>query len=522
MKKTKKIVALVIALVMVFAVTAVLLAACDGGKEFGNGGEYNITVWVSESNGVKEQIEAQIAKFNETNDRGYTFNATVEGVSESESATQMITSVEDGADIFCFAQDQTARLVQAGALSQPGKQATKEIKEGNDAGSVKAATVGGIIRAYPLTADNGYFMLYDKRYIKESSLDDLASIVADCEAAGKNFSFEISSSAWYTASFFFATGCHSDWIINEDGKATGIDDDFNSAAGITAMKGMQILTKSSRYVASSSAGDFAAGVPSAVVITGTWAIDEARKALGENLGMTDLPSFTVDGKSYHLGSYSGYKLMGVKPQTDANKAAGLSLLARYLTNEENQLERFNSFNWGPSNLKAQQDNAVKANEGLSALALQSAYATPQGVIDGTWWDIAKLLGEATIKATSEADLQAALDAYDAQIQASIDRDPEALRRWSVIGGAESLGGEWKEDYSMTEGPDNTWTSNQAFEFKAGDEFKCRQGGSWDLSFGNGGNNFVVEDAGTYKVQLVLTVDGDGNITGGTITLIPAE
>ena len=519
MKKTNKIVALVIALVMVFAMSALLLAACNDDFDF-KGGEYTITVWVSESAGVKEQFAEQIQKFNDTNEYGYKFNAEIEGISEADSGTKMITDVASGADLFCFAQDQTARLVQAGALSQLSKAAIREVTDNQDAGAVKAATVGGVVRAYPLTADNGYFMMYDKRYISEENLDDLAALVAECEKNNKNFSMEVGTSAWYTASFFFATGCHSNWSINEEGRAIGIDDDFNSDAGLVAMKGMQILTKSSKYVSSSNASDFGAGVPSAVVVTGTWGIQAAIDAIGkDNLGMTDLPSFTVDGKSYHMGSYAGYKLMGVKPQTDGNKAAGLSLLARYLTNEENELARFNSFNWGPSNLAAQQDEAVLANEGLTALRKQSEFSTVQGVIDGSWWDIAKLLGVASKDATSDADLQAALDAYDAQIDAELKKDPEALRRWTVIGDGPL--GSWDQDWSMEEGPDNTWTSTQAFDFEVGNEFKCRQGGKWDVAFGNGGDNFKVETAGKYKVQIVLTVDASGNITGGTVSLIAA-
>ena len=514
MKKTNKIVALVVALVMVFAMSAVLLAACNNDDFDFNGGEYDIVVWVSESDGVAEQFAAQIEEFNNTNQYGYKFNARIEGISEADSGTAMITDVASGADLFCFAQDQTARLVQAGALSQLSKAAIREVSENQDAGAVRAATVGGIVRAYPLTADNGYFMLYDKRYIQESSLDDLAAIVADCEANGKNFSMEINTSAWYLASFFFGTGCTSEWTINEDGKPTGIQDTFNSAAGIAAAKGIQILTNSSSFVSSSQAADFSAGIASAVVVTGTWGVDTAKAALGDNLGMTDLPSFTVDGKSYHMGSFSGYKLMGVKPQTDANKAAGLSLLARYLTNEKNELARFESFNWGPSNLAAQQNEAVLADAALSALAKQNAYSTPQGVIDGSWWDTGNQLGADIIAAKSEADIQKALDAYDAANKAAIDIDEETARAFTVIG---SMGGDgWKTDYKMVEGPENTWTSERAFELVVGDEFKVRQGLKWDVAYGMNGENFVVETAGTYKIQLVL--DGNG---GGTITLIPA-
>jgi len=71
---------------------------------------------------------------------------------------------------------------------------------------------------------------------------------------------------------------------------------------------------------------------------------------------------------------------------------------------------------------------------------------------------------------------------------------------------------------MTEDPAGTYTSD-VLELKAGEEFKVRQGASWDVNFGvefNGGN-IVVEKDGKYRVQLVWNGDKEG-----TVTLIPAE
>jgi arabinogalactan oligomer/maltooligosaccharide transport system substrate-binding protein len=128
-------------------------------------GEYDITVWVAEN--AVELTKKQIEDFNSTNTDGIKFNATVEAVSEADAATQMITDVEAGGDIYCFAQDQFARLVQAGALDALGKKASETVIANNDAGTVAAATSGEQLYAYPLTADNGYFMYYDKSVIPD-------------------------------------------------------------------------------------------------------------------------------------------------------------------------------------------------------------------------------------------------------------------------------------------------------------------------------------------------------------------
>lgn len=473
-------------------------------------GTYDITVWVSESEGVAQLTEQQIDAFEEANP-GIVINATVEGVTESNSATNMITDVASGADLFCFAQDQLIRLVEAGALTKLGAAASDIVTNANDATSLKAATVGSDIYCYPLTSDNGYFMYYDKSVVQESSIDDLAAIVADCEAAGRTICMETDTSAWYIASFFFATGCHSDWTMNEDGTFAAVDDDWDSPNGLIALKGMQQMVKSSMYVSSSDGAQFAAAVPAGVVVTGTWGASAAKEALGDNYAVADLPSFTVDGTTYHMGSYSGCKLMGVKPQDDAVKTAVLHKLAQYLTSAECQLQRYELVGWGPSNLEAQQSDEVQADPALAALAAQNEFATPQGQIHGSWWDIAKLLGNVAEDSTTDEELQAGLDSYKASVDELFAIDEATANAFTLIG---SFGGyNWDTDVAMTEDPAGTWTAT--VDFKAGDEFKVRQGLGWDVNFGVdgvlGGDNIVIDADGTYLVTLVY----DG--TNATLT-----
>ncbi len=537
--KTKKFLSILLGTVMCGSL-AVGLTACGGGEgdkkpNEGNnpptpGSEketYNITMWVSEVEGVADQFRQQIAAFNAQSDK-YTINAEITGMGEGEAATQVLNDVESAPDMYCFAQDQLARLVQAGALAKPGVKAAETITNENDAGAVKAASASGSVQCYPLTSDNGYFMYYNKSVIQESSLTSLEAIIADCEKAGQQFSFELEGSGWYSASFFFATGCHSTWTMNEAGKFTAVDDDFNSDNGLIALKGMQKLLKSSAYNNSSSVDSLTAAVPSAVLISGTWASSGAKTALGDNLGVAKLPSFEVDGKSYQLGSFSGNKLLGVKPQTTANakKGAACQVLALYLTNTENQLQRFNSFGWGPSNKAAQNDNAVKADAVLSALAAQNQYATPQGNIHGSWWDIAKAYATGAKTATTDDELRTVLADYQAAIDGLFQMSEEEKRAFTVIG---SINGDtWTTDLEMVETETNTWVTKDAYELKGGEEFKCRQGKAWDVAIGNGEGplsnqgNYKVADGttGKYKVKLVVTVDGEGKVTGGTIELVP--
>ena len=508
--KMSKIISLILVAVMVVA----CLASCvnpnkDPEKEV-------VKVWVSELDGATDLATEQINEFLAANPayaEKYTFE--VSGMSEADAASQVLTDVALAPDLYCFAQDQLARLVQAQALAAPGVQATANVKASNDSISVSAASVAGTLYAYPLTSDNGYYMYYDKSVVKNP--DDLASIVADCEAADKNICFELEN-AWYTASFFMATGCVSNWTMSEEGKFTSVTDTWNSEAGIIAMRGMQIVTKSENYLNSSS--EF---TNAGIVVTGIWNANTAQEKLGENFAVADLPSFTVDGETYHLASFSGNKLMGVKPQADSDKLAMLHQLAQYLTNKECQLERYNEFQWGPSNLEAQADPDVKANVSLAALAEQNKFAVPQGNIHGSWWDIAKLLGGESKNAGKDnvEDIQAALDTYKLTIDGLFQMTEEQLKAWSVIGNI--CGTNWDTDFAMTEQADGTFLSNDALELHANESLKVRQGANWDVSYGASegqaathDGNLLVETDGTYYVKLTLSDNG------GYVELVPAN
>ena len=471
-------------------------------------GTYDVTLWVSEIAGMTELTQQMIDAF-EVAYPGIVINAQIEGVAEGDAGSKVVADVATAPDIYCFAQDQLARLVQAAALAAPSGDIATLITEQNDAGSVAAASVAGTLYAYPMTSDNGYYMYYDTSIISEEDAESMEAIIAACEANGVKFRYALEN-AWYTASFFFATGCHSNWSMNEAGEFISIDDTFNSAAGLAAMKGMQKLAQSTCY--DSNADIF---TDAGVVITGIWNANAAAEHFGENLGATDLPSFEVDGTSYHLGSYTGNKLMGVKPQSDAKKGAVLSLLAQYLTNEESQQMRYDGFQWGPSNLNVQASDAVQANASLAALAKQNNYGQPQGQIHGSWWDIAKVLGADAKNATSDADLQAALDAYKASVDALFAMTKDQKNAWGVIGSI--CGTSWDTDFSMTEVSEGVYES-APLELKAGEEFKVRQGASWDVNFGVefNGANIVVEADGTYIVR--LTWDG---AQAGTVELVPA-
>ena len=127
------------------------------------------------------------------------------------------------------------------------------------------------------------------------------------------------------------------------------------------------------------------------LVGGAWDQSAAKAALGDNYAAAKLP--TIDG--YQLGGFFGYKMLGVKPQTDDAKLAACDALALYLTSGDVQLARYmdEKIQWRPSNLEAQGNEAVKSNIALQALEAQQPLCVVQGQYPGNYWSLATALGD---------------------------------------------------------------------------------------------------------------------------------
>ena len=393
-------------------VTETAEAVQEAAEEITDYGTGEIKVWVADA--VVDFTKAQIDTFMAENPQYSGYTVTVEAVGEGDAAGNMITDVTAGADIYGFAQDQTARLVAAGALVEVAPENVDAIETENAAGAVVAATVGDTLYAYPMTADNGYFLYYDKSVVTDPST--LEGILERCEAAGKNFYMDLTG--WYQVAFFFGTGCTLTYDSDNDGNFTGCTMDYDSDAGFVALKEMIETAASKAFQPGSSAGD---AVNYAAIIDGTWDASTVKDFLGDNYACAKLPTFTgSDGNTYQMSGFNGCKLLGVKPQEDELKLAVCDALALYLTSEDVQLARYEEVGWGPSNLNAQSDDAVKADEALSALSEQFAYTIPQGQYPGDYWSNAEALAgdvQESLQGASDDDIKAALASFQETVSA---------------------------------------------------------------------------------------------------------
>lgn len=365
-------------------------------------GTVKLTVWASEED--QEFTQGLIDSFKALYP-DVTFDITLGAKSEADAKDDVLADVEAAPDVYAFADDQILELVNGGALQEVANTYTYDVKNENLAGSVEAATIDGKLYAYPMTADNGYFMYYDKSVLSESDVESLDAMTAKADKAGKKVAM-IVSDAWYNYSFFKGAGY--DVTLNEDGvtnnctwNAEGATDVAQAIIDLGKNKGFESVKEDADIVTGIKDGKFAAAV------SGVWNSDAIKEAWGDNMAACKLPTFTCGGKQVQMSSFSGYKMIGVNPHS---QFVGWSMiLAEYLTNKENQIKRFNERGLGPANEEASQSADVQASPAIAALAAQAEFASPQRV-GGNYWDPANTLGLTLITGNPDGtDLQKLLD-----------------------------------------------------------------------------------------------------------------
>jgi arabinogalactan oligomer/maltooligosaccharide transport system substrate-binding protein len=106
-------------------------------------------------------------------------------------------------------------------------------------------------------------------------------------------------------------------------------------------------------------------------------------------------------------SFTGYKLVGVNAYT--KNAEWAMRFARSMTNEKNQLRRFENTGECPSNINAAANKEVQAAPAVAALAEQSKYGYIQSVA-GQFWTPSSIFGVTIAGGNADnKDLQALLD-----------------------------------------------------------------------------------------------------------------
>ena len=349
-------------------------------------GEGEIEIWVPYE--MVDIAQTYADRFLESDPMYSGYTASVTGVDPNDVATYMVEDPDAGADLYVYYSDQLPRVANAGATYDVSYTYYEHfIVENNDIISVNAATDGKYTYSYPLSANTGYFLYYDKSVISDPT--SLEAIIEDCEAAGKDFAMELGS-GWYQSAFFFSSGSLLEYEMNSSQEFTDCNLSYDSDMGVVALREMAELASSPSFRNSSNVGENA---NEAALVSGIWNKEAAMELFGDNFAVARLPEYVgSDGVTYQMSGFCGYRLLSVKPQFDQGKAILCLNLAEYLSSMEVQMKCYESLGWIPTNVFAQNSNKIKTDEVANALLDQQYYSIPQRYYPGSYWENAQLLG----------------------------------------------------------------------------------------------------------------------------------
>ena len=307
-------------------------------KADNDGANITIKVWTptedqAEGNNWVEKIEADFkAKY--PGYKNVKFENTTMG--EGDAGAAVIADVTAAADVYMFANDQMGKIIKAGGLAKLVGANKQYVLDNNNDFMVSTVThTDGELYGFPVT-NNTWFMYYDKTVFSEEDVKNLDTMLTK----GKVY---LPFGTGWTAGCIFL-GCGGT-IFGENGIEVAKGIDFGGEKGYMAGKKMVELVANENVVAGGM--DISKMVNREVnaTFTGSWERKNLEAAYGENLGVAQLPKFTIEGKEYQMTAMSGSKCVGVNPNagTGDNGVVKLyisTLFASYMASAEAQLARY--------------------------------------------------------------------------------------------------------------------------------------------------------------------------------------
>ena len=292
--------------------------------------ECTITVWApsedqsDENPWLQTQCEAFAA---EHPNWTITFNYGV--CAEGDAKATVTQDVDAAADVFCYANDNLADLIAAGAIAELGGSTAEYVTSNFGKTYVDSISDNGAVYGIPYES-NTWFMYYNTSIYSE---EDVKSLETMLEKGTVMFPL---ANSWYIEAFYLATGAEFFGGVNDNDAGINV----GGENGAKATNYLVDLVANPNFK-NGEFGDAMSGLADgtiAAAFSGTWDRANAESALGDNFGVAALPTITVDGTACQLKNFSGSKAFGVKATTEYPEVA--TALALYLAGEEAQQARY--------------------------------------------------------------------------------------------------------------------------------------------------------------------------------------
>lgn len=376
-----------------------VLGACGGSNDQGASGDNSqepLKMWVGLN---QADTYRKLAKeFEKEND------VKVEVIEVEEADDGLLKDGEAAADVIRLPHDQLGQLVEAGAVYENEKYAD-EIEDTDIPMAIEAASYEDTMYGYPASAD-AMFLYYDKRVYDEKDLETLDSLTAkgkvglNIAEAGADYRL----TPWFIANGASLYGENGDDV---DGSTLNNEQGLNVLKWVgKAKENENIVAVNSDEISALQEGKISA------LFSGVWNAQNIKEILGENMGTAVYPKADFGNGAVNLKAFSGVPIFVVNAATkNPDKAMDL---ARFVTNEEAQLEVFKGISTVPSNKAARESDAIQSDQIAKTVSLattdeHSVLMPKLPEMKNFWPNMNALLVDTYEGKVPEADMQKKLD-----------------------------------------------------------------------------------------------------------------
>ena len=277
----------------------------------------------------------------------------VYGVMDEASAGEQVAQDPDAsADVFMYANNSLEPMRNADALVRFGGKYREQIEATNSQDVLDTLIMDDNLYGIPFTT-NLWYMYYDKSVFSE---DDIKNLDTMLEKGVVSFPFV---NSWYLPAFYIGNGCT---LFGEDGKDEAAGVDFGGENAVEVTNYLIDLAQNPNF----KIDDLGSGIAGLrdgsinAMFSGSWDANAVKEALGDNMGVAALPTYTLNGEEKQMYAYAGTKAIGVNTHSDYMVQA--IELAIWLGNAESQRLHYELRQVVPCNTELLQEEDIQKDE----------------------------------------------------------------------------------------------------------------------------------------------------------------
>ncbi|MGO2290091.1 MAG: extracellular solute-binding protein [Lactococcus cremoris] len=357
------------------------LAACGSSASYNkssssssNSVKGNVTLWVDPANvdSYKTLVTGFEKKYPDVKVK---VNQSPTG--SANAKTDVGKDPAKAADVFKVPNDQLGAMAEAGYINPLSPDATKWVDKNDISVAGEAVSWKGKYYAYPQDQQSN-IIFYNKAKFSEAPTS-WTQFTQD-KAIGTDFT---NSYNWYPA--FLSNGT----VLFGKGGEILDGTDVARDAGLQVLNWFAKQKSNTGVVQSGQAllADLKSGKTSAV-LDGPWDASNVKKILGDNYGVTTLPTIDFGSGEKKMQAFSGVGTLAVNSASKNQVAA--SSLAQYLSNADSQKELYKANNAIPVAKTLQTDSDITADPAAQAVIKQVPEDTlmPKMPEMATFWNLA--------------------------------------------------------------------------------------------------------------------------------------